>query len=93
MKLRPGANAKVCPWCKGSDVWVWDDAVPGKFAIGCSDPDCSATGPIRDTIASALVAWNIAIRGKRGLAGAQSEMDPDPDAVAREQYRSPSTGG
>lgn len=62
-------QALGCPWCesrgpKGESysLWVWDKGVPGRFAIGCSNPHCAATGPISDTEAEAVVKWNAAPR-------------------------------
>lgn len=65
-------QALPCPWCegRGSDkgkpcqhgLWLWDKGVPGKFAIGCSNPDCAATGPLASTESAAVVAWNAAPR-------------------------------
>jgi hypothetical protein len=50
---------KPCPWCKGTRTWVWDKAVPGAFAIACSNPHCAATGPIsRHSVEHAEELWD-----------------------------------
>ncbi len=79
-------HAKACPWCAGRKVWVWDKAVPGRFAIACSNPDCVATGPIRATVDEAVIAWNAAPRGTRsgGLVAKLEREMHDTAGVMRE---------
>lgn len=56
-------NARRCPWCWGSKLWVWDRGVPGWFAISCSNPECAATGPLsRISVEDAVARWNRAER-------------------------------
>lgn len=59
------STAKRCPFCDGSEVWVWDDAVPERVAIGCSDPECAATGPLAPDVGRAIFRWNAAPRRPR----------------------------
>lgn len=59
------ARAKACPWCGRFEVWIWDKAIPGQFAVSCSNPTCAATGPIRPTEDEAVIAWNAAPRSGR----------------------------
>lgn len=56
-------------------VWVWDKAVPGKFAVCCSNPDCAATGPLAYSEADAFRLWNLASRRTEVPAAAQRIID------------------
>lgn len=75
-------EADRCPFCTYDRQWLWDKAVPGKFAVACSNPVCAATGPIARTPAEAVLLWNRAKR--RSL---KVEPDPDYRKVAAEARR------
>lgn len=75
-------SAEPCPWCASAKLWVWDKAVPGGWAVACSNPDCAATGPIsRVSEADAVILWNMAprIAPSPGFRRASEEMQlPEP---------------
>lgn len=91
------SQAKPCPWCHGQGdcetygLWMWTKGVPGKFAVACSNPACSATGPLCDTESEAVLRWNAAPRRaasepaiKRLLDEAHG--DPDRDLQPRSDH-------
>lgn len=61
-------QAQPCPFCNGQGerdtygLWFWDKGVPGRWAVACSNPECSATGPLGETAIDAVVRWNAAPR-------------------------------
>jgi hypothetical protein len=71
-------GARSCPWCRGTELWFWDKAVPGGFAVSCSNPECGATGPIsRKSAEHALLLWNGREQGTSAqLKRVESEMYP-----------------
>lgn len=86
------AQAKVCPFCHGQGerdtygLWFWDKAVPGKWAVACSNPACAATGPIGETAADAVLKWNAAPRqlGYSSPAVRRAEEEAHPPHAERE---------
>jgi hypothetical protein len=45
-----------CPWC--CERTAPTDFLPGKWFVHCSNLLCDANGPVRDTEAEAVAAWN-----------------------------------
>lgn len=90
------STAKRCPFCDGSKVWVWEKAAPDLVAIGCSNPDCAATGPLYPDVGRAIVRWNAAPRRprtrldeRRGLAKAVETEWYNEARLYREARRGP----
>lgn len=83
------SQAKPCPFCEGMDLWFWEKARPGWWAVGCSNPTCGATGPFGQSDVMAVILWNRAPRvrgferphverviGEQYPPGVERELDP-----------------
>lgn len=53
-----GPKIHACPFCHGKEVTVDDSVKSEWFWVECHNEACQSCGPIRETGADAILAWN-----------------------------------